>query len=221
VTNPLQQSRQAGVRGRILSENEARPVPARFELAALPHPAASFSQRLPEPLRPRRADSLTSRSIQTTLTNPACLQSWRSRRACGAGPAPKGRVTTCCDRAHRSSEHGSTRAHLLLITCRPVAVEAVKQFGPPALGQTAKRLRMSDGAIREDLPDVLSTLPAGGVSRRRVSRSVGNATRHARAVADHSEDASACADGLIDRRRGFGRGGDDVRGLPSCRAFAA
>jgi hypothetical protein len=55
-----------------------------------------------------------------------------------------------------------------LLLVAPVAVEAVKQFGPPALGQTAERLRMSDGAIGEDPPGVLSTLPA--LSRRHRER---------------------------------------------------
>jgi hypothetical protein len=56
VANPLQQPGQAGVGGRVLAEDEPRPVPARLHLAALAGPALSLGQRPPEPPRPGRAE---------------------------------------------------------------------------------------------------------------------------------------------------------------------
>src|SRR5207247_2296628 len=56
VTNPLQQTGQAGVSRRVLVEDEAHPMSARLALAALANPAASLSQRPAEPSRSRRPE---------------------------------------------------------------------------------------------------------------------------------------------------------------------
>src|SRR5712691_6547171 len=92
MTNTLQQAGQAGVRGRILAENEARPVPGRLGLAALATPPRASAGACPNRFEREGPNStLTSRSIRTSLTNPGFIQSWRSGRACGAGGRTRSR----------------------------------------------------------------------------------------------------------------------------------
>ena len=56
VANTLEEAGEAGVDSGVLVEQEARPIAARLELAALPGSAFSFGQRFPEPFRPGRAE---------------------------------------------------------------------------------------------------------------------------------------------------------------------
>src|SRR5438034_5414753 len=88
------------------SSSRHSPTPPRASASARPN---HFEREGPN-------STLTSRSIQTSLTNPAFIQSWM---APGELAAPGGLRWTqslgSCG-AHRSSEHGSTRAHLLLIS---------------------------------------------------------------------------------------------------------
>src|SRR5712691_2236369 len=92
MTNTLQQAGQAGVRGRILAENEARPVPGRLGLAALATPPRASASACPNRFEREGPNStLTSRSIQTSLTNPGFVPSWRSPESLACvSPAPTG-----------------------------------------------------------------------------------------------------------------------------------
>jgi hypothetical protein len=69
VAYPLQQPRQAGVGGCLDAQQEARPEPTRLDFAALAGPAVRLGDRLPEPLRPRRAEHHTHHALHPDQAN--------------------------------------------------------------------------------------------------------------------------------------------------------
>jgi hypothetical protein len=129
VTNPLQQPRHAGVRGRILAENEAHPVPARLELAALAHPAASFSQRLPEPLRARRAELHPHQPLHPDQPNQPRLHP--ILKVLGRGRPGSDGTESLHAAAERTVPLNIARPALTvsLSLVASVAVETIEQFG--------------------------------------------------------------------------------------------